>query len=247
MNESNFTGIPSGFTKLDEITGGFHKSDLIVVASRPGMGIPSFALSIVFRTFECERHNILFFSQEMNRDTIIKRFMTFKEDNNYNSENLVIIDYLYNAMDIMDECQRRKKEKSIDLIVIDYLQLLNFCDCTDNYQRYKYLPQYLKQLARAIDCPVIVLSQLNQDLETRECKRPRISDIRDSGYIAEYADLILFLYRDDYYNLDSEDKDICEVIIAKNKNGSTGTALLKWIGEYSLLCDLNETQDENVQ
>ena len=231
------TGVPSGFNQLDEITGGFQKSDLIVVASRPGMGKTSFAISIAGDTKVQKNLNVLFFTQEMNRDAIIKRYWSCnKKKEPQTMENLEIIDYLHNTMDIMDECQRRKMDWYIDLIIIDYLQLLNFCDYTDK-QKYKYLPQYLKQLARAIDCPVVVLSQLNRDLEVRECKRPRISDIRDSGYITEYADLILFLYRDDYYNIESEEKDICEVIVAKNKSGSTGSVQLKWIEKYGLFCD----------
>jgi len=231
------TGVPSGFARLDEITNGFQKSDLIVVASRPGMGKTSLALNIVCHAVVQKNLNVLYFTQEMNRDTVIKRLKALNDDYEYTSENLVIIDYLHNAMDIMDECQRRKAENSMDLVLIDYFQLLNFCGCSDNHQRSKYLPQYLKQLARTIDCPVIVLSQLNRDLDARECKRPRISDIRDSGYIAEYADLILFLYRDDYYNFEAEEKDICEVTVAKNKNGATGTARLKWIEDYGLFCD----------
>ena len=104
----------------------------------------------------------------------------------------------------------------------------------------KFLPQYLKQLARAIECPVIVISQLNRDIETHECKRPRCSDIKSNGSLFDYTDLLLFLYRDDYYDCDSEENDICEVIVAKNKSGTTGTARLRWIEEYGLFCDIEE-------
>jgi len=244
MSKKNYSCVPSGFKKLDEITGGFQKSDLIVVASRPGMGKTSFALNIAFRAAEKDNKNVLFFTQEMNRETVINRFLSLnKEQDRQVVENLRFIDYLYNAMDIMDESQRQKAENNIDLIIIDCLQLINLFDYADKHQKYKYLPQYLKQLAKAIGCPVIVLSQLSRALDERECKRPRFSDFDSANTITNYADLILLLYRDDYYNLDSEFKGICEIIVAKNRHGATGTARLKWIEERGLFCDIEEEQE----
>jgi len=234
---NTLTGVPSGFARLDEITNGFQKSDLIVVASRPGMGKTSFAINIARHVAVTEKLNVLFFTQEMKRDALEKRFNALDEEHDYTLENLEIIDYLHNAMDIMDECQRRKVETGVDLIFIDYLQLLSFCDSTDSYLRQKYLPQYLKQLARAIERPVIVLSQINRDLEIREDKRPLCSDIKADGLLVEYADVIMFLFRDDYYDFDSNEKDTCEVIVAKNKSGASGIARLKWIEDYGLFCD----------
>jgi len=254
-NDRKITGVSSGFSRLDDITGGFQNSDLIVVASRPGMGKTSFALNIAKHVSELENLRVLFFTLEMNRDTAIERLQSLENGLNVHafgeeepcylpktryrkfSVDLLFFDYIFDANEIMDECQRRKIENNVDLIIIDYFQLLNFWGDTDIRQRKKYLPKYLKQLARAIDCPVIVFSQLNRDLESRECKRPLISDIQESGHFIEYADFILFLYRDDYYDLDSEEKDICEVIVANNKNCTTGTARLKWIEEHGLFCD----------
>jgi replicative DNA helicase len=232
-NESNLAGIPSGYPDLDEIIGGFQKSDLIVIASRPGIGKTSLANNIAWNAAVRESLNVLYFSQELNSDQIAKRFIALdNEQKQQVPKNLVIIDYLHNVMDVMDECQRWNVKTGVDMIIIDYFQLLDFCGRIDNLKPVRCFARYLKQMARAIECPVIVLSQLNRALESRECKRPRISDLREAGFLTEYADLILFLYKDDYYYLDTEEKDICEVIVAKKKNGSTGTAKLLWCEQY---------------
>jgi len=240
VNENKLTGVPSGFARLDEITGGFQKSDLIVVASRPCMGKTSFAINIARNASLAKNLNVLLFALQWKRETIKIRLQLLDKGKELQMPtNLVVVDYLYDAMDIMDECQRRKADNDIDLIIIDCFDLIYFCGVNENQQKCEYLPQYLKQIARTMECPVIVLSNLSRTLESRECKRPRLSDFETSGHIIKYSDLVLFLYRDDYYNFDinNSEKDICEVIVAKNKKGSTGTAQLEFVEKNLLFCD----------
>lgn len=255
-NHNAVTGIPSGFTKLDEMTSGWQNSDLIILAARPAMGKTAFCLNIAQYAAYNARKPVLFFSLEMSHQQLVKRLISaearidgskirsgFLSDDDWGKLSIaagvledtpIMIDDTPGAsmMEIRSKARKAKSRDNLGLIVIDYLQLITLT--SDNSRRIDSRQQEvseiskgLKNLARELNVPVICLSQLSRKVEERTDKRPLLSDLRESGSIEQDADIVMFLYRDEYYNpLKEESKGKGEVIIAKQRNGSIGTALL---------------------
>lgn len=261
--EGNITGLTTGFIDLDARTSGLQKSDLIMLAARPAMGKTAFALNIAQQAAIKSKAKVLIFSLEMSRDQLGQRMLSMEsriEMQKLKTGNLerkdwdqihIALDTLsktgiyiddtpgITAMEIKNKCRRLKAEKGLDLIVIDYLQLMNFEGKAESRQQeISALSRFLKLLAREMDCPVIVLSQLSRAPEQRTDHRPILSDLRESGSIEQDADIVMFLYRDEYYNPETTDKpNVCEVIIAKQRSGPTGTIELTWLGKYTRFVD----------
>ena len=261
MQADSLTGITSGFRDLDEKLGGFQKSDLVIVAARPGMGKTAFALNVGLNAAEKGNANVLFFSMEMSKEQLGQRLISMKA--NVDMEDIskgnvqgekwreiimaseaigncsINIDDTPNPTlyEIRNKCRRMKADQGLDLIVVDYLQLM--IGKTENVvQEVSQLTRSFKLLAREIDCPVILLSQLSRLPDQRvNNHRPVLSDLRDSGSIEQDADIVLFLYRDDYYNKESEKPGVCEVNVAKHRNGPPGTVDLTWVARYTKFSD----------
>lgn len=261
------TGVPSGFSDLDKETAGFQKSDLIVLAARPSMGKTAFALNVAEQAAIKVGAKVAIFSMEMSREQLGQRLLAIEArvdlqrlktgqleqqhwfqiqeaTDRLSPANIFIDDTSgVSIMEIKSKCRRQKAEKGLDLIIVDYLQLMNYEGRAESRQQeITALSRAFKQLAREMDCPVILLSQLSRAPEQRggEHKRPMLSDLRESGAIEQDADLVLFLYRDDYYNKDSEQKNICEVIISKHRSGPTGTIELVWLEKYTRFGDISK-------
>ncbi|MGP1570169.1 MAG: replicative DNA helicase [Eubacteriales bacterium] len=262
-NKGGITGVPSGFTDLDAKTAGFQKSNLIVVAARPAMGKTAFALNIAENVGKSGK-TVLIFSLEMSKnelgqrlismeshvemETLKKGTLTTEDWQNMsigvdvlNKTNIFIDDTPgISVFEMKNKCRRLKMERGLDLVVIDYLQLMNATGKHDSRQQeISMLSRMLKLLAREIDCPVVLLSQLSRAPEQRGDKRPMLSDLRESGAIEQDADIVIFLYRDDYYNEDSEEKGVTEVIIGKHRSGPTGVVKLAWIGKCTRFVNMD--------
>ena len=264
--EGGITGVPSGFADLDEKTSGFQRSDLIVVAARPAMGKTAFALNIAQQAAVKAGARVMIFSMEMSREQLGQRLLSIEsrielqrlKTGNLDASHWTLIqeamDQLSPAnifiddtpgismMEIKNKCRRLKAEKGLDLILVDYLQLMNYEGKSESRQQeITALSSAFKQLAREIDCPVILLSQLSRAPETRsgDAKRPILSDLRESGAIEQDADIVLFLYRDEYYNPDTDEKNICEVSISKHRSGPTGMVKLAWLDKYTKFGDIS--------
>lgn len=268
--EGNITGLTTGFIDLDAKTSGLQKSDLIMLAARPAMGKTAFALNIAQQAAIKSKAKVLIFSLEMSRDQLGQRMLSMEsriEMQKLKTGNLerkdwdqihIALDTLsktgiyiddtpgITAMEIKNKCRRLKAEKGLDLIVIDYLQLMNFEGRAESRQQeISALSRFLKLLAREMDCPVIVLSQLSRAPEQRTDHRPILSDLRESGSIEQDADIVMFLYRDEYYNPETTDKpNVCEVIIAKQRSGPTGTIELTWLGKYTRFVDKSRLSEK---
>ena len=263
QNQGNATGLPTGFKRLDEITSGLQKSDLIIVAARPGMGKTAFALNIAAQSAVKANASVMIFSLEMSQEQLGQRLISMQamvaseklkkgtlERQDWDKINValdqlnetkIVIDDTpgITVMEMRNKCRRLKAEQGLDLIVIDYLQLMTYEGRTDNRQQeVSALSRHLKLLAREMDCPVIVLSQLSRAPEQRQDKRPMLSDLRESGSIEQDADIVIFLYRDAYYNDNSEKPGICEVNLAKHRSGSTEKMELTWVARYTKFSDM---------
>lgn len=262
------TGIPTGFNDLDFKTSGLQNSDLILIAARPGMGKTAMSLNIAQYAAVHKHVPVALFNLEMSKDQLVNRMLCSEvmvdshkmrtgklEDDDWQkiaralgpmSEAPIYIDDTpgITVMDIRSKCRRLKLEKNLGLIVIDYLQLMQGRGRSENRQQeVSEISRSLKILAKEINVPVVVMSQLSRGPESRTDHRPMLSDLRESGAIEQDADIVMFLYRDDYYNPETEKKNIAEVIIAKHRNGSTGTIELRWFGEYTKFANLKK--DEN--
>ena len=247
------SGIPTGFLDLDKILYGLHSPDLVLVAARPGMGKTAFMLNLA--QYAAVRKNIpvAVFNLEMSNEQLVKRIIS--SEANIDSEKLRsgklstddwnnfagIFDTLGNAPLYFDDntdmtvtsirakCRKLKLEKGIRLVIVDYLQLMKSGGYSDSrVNEVSDISRSLKVMARELGVPVVVGSQLSREVEKRADKRPMLSDLRESGAIEQDADIVLFLYRDDYYNKDSQFKNIAEVIIGKHRNGATGTVQLAY-------------------
>ncbi len=263
--EGNITGVPSGFVDLDDRISGFQKSDLIIIAARPAMGKTAFALNVAQQAAIKGKAHILIFSLEMSKEQLGQRLLSMEsriESQKLKTGDLgrkdwddinMALDTLSKAniyiddtpgvsiMEMKSKCRRLKAEKGLDMIILDYLQLMSIEGKTENRQQeISTLSRNLKQLAREMNCPVIVLSQLSRAPEQRTDHRPMLSDLRESGSIEQDADIVLFLYRDEYYNDDTEEPGVCEVIISKHRSGGTGTVKLTWIGKNTRFADLSK-------
>ena len=261
-NAGKIVGIPTGFKDLDEKTSGFQRSDLVIVAARPAMGKTAFALNIAQQSAVKFGSSVIIFSLEMSKEQLGSRLLAMQArvemqkvkqgnlDNKDWERMTIALDELHSAkividdtpgislMEMRNKCRRLKAEQGLDMVVVDYLQLMQFGGRTDNRQQeISAISRSLKLLAREMDCPVIVLSQLSRAPEQRQDKRPILSDLRESGSIEQDADIVLFLYRDDYYNEDTQRPGICEVNIAKHRSGPTDKIELTWVSRYTKFSD----------
>lgn len=268
--KQRITGIPTGFSDLDFRTSGLHNSDLILVAARPAMGKSAFALNIATNAAVRAKVPVAIFSLEMSKEQMTSRILCSEamvdsnkvrtgklEENDWTklaesigplSEAEIYIDDTpgISVTEIRAKCRKLKLEKNIGMVVIDYLQLVQGSNKRNGSreQEISEISRSLKILAKELNVPVIALSQLSRAAEQRPDHRPMLSDLRESGAIEQDADIVMFLYRDDYYNEDSEKKDIAEVIIAKHRGGSTGTVELLWLGSYTKFVNLEKRFDD---
>ncbi len=259
------TGISTGFYDLDSRTAGLQKSDLILIAARPSMGKTAFVLNIAETVAMRHNTSTAIFSLEMSRIQLAKRLISMNskvDSQNMRVGNLADEDWgkitestiLLGESSLMiddtpgitvaelrSKCRKMKIENDLGLVIIDYLQLMSGSGGRRNESRQQEISDIsrsLKALAREIDCPVIALSQLSRAVEGREDKRPMLSDLRESGAIEQDADVVMFIYRDEYYHKDSEDKGIAEIIIGKQRNGPTCTVKLKWLSQFTKFANL---------
>lgn len=270
------TGVPSGFTSLDRLTGGWQASDLIVIAARPGMGKTAFTLSMARNAAIDAGVSVAVFSLEMAADQLVKRLISAETEisgdqlrrgniKDYEwvqittkverlSEAPIYIDDspAINIFDLRAKCRRLKSQYNIQLIVIDYLQLMSGVSTSKNFQSNREqeiskISRSLKAIAKELRIPVIALSQLNRSVETRSGdKRPQLSDLRESGAIEQDADLVLFIYRPEYYDKVPEDigNDNAEIIVAKHRNGATGTVNLRFVKEFARFVDKDQNYSQ---
>ena len=262
-NKGQVTGIPSGYPDLDKMTSGFQRSDLIILAARPAVGKTAFALNVAQNIAVRARETVAIFSLEMGAEQLVQRMLCaeanidagkmrtgFLDEDDWPkltmavgtlSEAPIFIDDTpgVNVQDIRAKCRRLKAEHGLGLVMIDYLQLIAGRGKGDNRQQeVSEISRTLKLMARELNCPVIALSQLSRSVEQRQDKRPMMSDLRESGSIEQDADIVSFLYRDDYYNPESERKNIIEVIIAKQRSGPTGTVELVFLKNFNKFVSL---------
>ena len=267
-NQGGLTGISTGFRDLDRDTSGLQKSDLILVAARPSMGKTAFTLNIA--TYAAMHgHTVAFFSLEMSKEQLVQRMLCSEggidsqrlrtgqlEDADWdrliNTADRVSKASIYiddtagiNVMDLRSKARRLKAEHGLDLIVIDYLQLMQGrarSNSDNRQQEISEISRSLKALARELDVPVVALSQLSRSVESRTVKKPMLSDLRESGSLEQDADIVMFLYREDYYDQETERKNITEVIIAKHRNGPIGTIELFFQKEFTKFRDLSHME-----
>ena len=267
--KQHITGVPSGFADLDYRTAGFHGSELILIAARPAMGKSAFALNIATNAAVRAKTPVAIFSLEMSKEQMVNRILCSEamvdsnkvrtgklEEEDWGklaetigplSEAEIYIDDTpgISITEIRAKCRKLKLEKNIGMVVIDYLQLIQGTNKRNGSreQEISEISRSLKILAKELNVPVIALSQLSRAVEQRPDHRPMLSDLRESGAIEQDADIVMFLYRDDYYNEDSDKKNIAEVIIAKHRGGSTGTVDLGWFGTYTKFVNLEKRFD----
>lgn len=267
-NKGSVTGIPTGFIDLDHKTAGLHNSDLVLIAARPAMGKTSFVLNIAQYAAIHSQVPVAIFSLEMSKEQLVNRMLCCEamvdaqkmrtgqlEDSDWQkiakalgpiSDAPVFIDDTpgVTAAEIRAKCRRLKLEKNLGMVIIDYLQLMQGRSKSENRQQeISEISRSLKILAKEINVPVIALSQLSRAPEMRSDHRPILSDLRESGAIEQDADIVMFLYRDDYYNPETDKKNVAEVIIAKHRNGSTGTVELAWLGQYTKFANLEKFRE----
>lgn len=268
--KGDITGIPTGFAELDRMTAGFQKNDLIIVAARPSVGKTAFALNIAQNVATKTSENVAIFSLEMGAEQLVMRMLC--AEGNIDAQRLrtgsltdddwrkltmamgslsragIYIDDTpgIRINEIRAKCRRLKQEHGLGMILIDYLQLIQgSANSRENRQQeVSEISRSLKGLARELQVPVIALSQLSRGVEQRQDKRPMMSDIRESGSIEQDADIVAFLYRDDYYDKESESKNIIEIIIAKQRNGPVGTVQLAFVKEYNKFVNLERRYDD---
>lgn len=268
---ADLTGVPSGFRDLDRITSGFQQNDLIIIAARPSVGKTAFALNIAQNVAINTDENVAIFSLEMGADQLVSRMLC--AEGNIDAQRLrtgsleaedwskltMAMGSLSNAgifiddspgirvNEIRSKCRRLKQEHGLGMIVIDYLQLISgSANSRDNRQQeVSEISRSLKGLARELNVPLIALSQLSRGVEQRQDKRPMMSDLRESGSIEQDADIVGFLYRDDYYDAESEKQNIIEIIISKQRNGPVGNVELAFVKEYNKFVDLDHRYSES--
>ncbi len=268
-NKGETTGVASGFRELDDKTSGFQKGDMVLIAARPSMGKTTFALNLAEYAALRSGKSIAVFSLEMSKEQLAYKLLCSEahvdmlrlrtgnlDDKDWEniakasgplaSAKIFIDDTAgISVMEMRSKCRRLKLEQGIDLIVIDYLQLMSGSKGNESRQQeVSEISRSIKALAKEMQCPVIALSQLSRAPEARADHRPMLSDLRESGSIEQDADLVMFLYRDEYYNKETEDKNVAECIIAKQRNGPTGTVKLAWLGQFSKFGNLDVIHQE---
>ena len=259
-NHSMVTGLSTGYTDLDRQTSGMQPSDLILIAARPSMGKTAFVLNLAHNMTIKDKKTVAIFSLEMSKEQLVNRLFSLEShvdaqilrtgnlsDTDWEkliegagtigSSRMIIDDTSgITISEMRSKCRKYKLEMGLDLVIIDYLQLMSGSNSRRNESRQQEISEIsrsLKGLARELNVPVIALSQLSRAVEQRTDKRPMLSDLRESGAIEQDADVCMFIYRDDYYNPDTEDKNIAEIIIAKQRNGPIGTVRLAWMPQYT--------------
>lgn len=263
-NGGKILGFSTGYKELDKTISGLKKGDFIVTAARPSMGKTAFALNI--GQYASRESSVAIFSLEMTRDQLMERLLAARclvdfsaiqtgkltdeqflkiatASSDLSNRKIFIDDEAITLSDIKAKCRNLKIKKGLDVVIIDYLQLI---ECTEkSYSREQEIAKIsreLKKMAKKLDITVIALSQLSRAPEARADRRPILSDLRESGSIEQDADIILMLYRDEYYNKESEDKNIAEVIIGKNRNGEVKTLKLGWFGKYQRFASLDRRE-----
>ncbi len=263
-NQGKVLGTPTGFKDLDDVLNGLQKSNLVIIAARPAMGKTAFALNIAQQSAVNGGSSVLIFSLEMSKEQLGQRLLSSQsrvemtklqrgnlDKKDWERVNLAL-DEMQNAkihiddtpgismVEIRNKCRRLKADKGLDLILIDYLQLMSSPERSDNrVGEISAISRNLKLLAREMDCPVVALSQLSRAPEQRPDHHPNLADLRESGSIEQDADVVMFLYRDDYYNKENSEKPgVCEINIAKNRSGPTKTIELTWVSRYTKFSDM---------
>jgi len=273
-DQNAFRGLPTGFADFDTITNGLQKSDLILLAARPGVGKTSFAMNIACNAAINNKSRVAIFSLEMPRTQLSQRALCsvacvsmeralkgqmneeewiaiLSANKSLADANIFIDDSSLNTpIDILSKCRRLKRESGLDLVLIDYLQLMtsgNSKNVDNRQQEISEITRYLKIAARELDVPILVLSQLSRAVETRKDHRPVLSDLRESGSIEQDADIVLFIYKADMYNdvVNEDEPGVCEIIVAKHRNGPQGTFKLRWVGEYTTFIGLKDQIKRN--
>lgn len=264
-NKGTVTGIPTGFIDLDYKTSGFQPSDLILIAARPSMGKTAFVLNIAQNMAFKSGKTVAVFSLEMSKEQLVNRLFSLESKVDSQSirtgslsdddwakliegagiigkSNLIIDDTPgISINELRSKCRKFKLEHNLEMIIIDYLQLMSGSKKTDSRQQeISDISRALKQVARELHVPVVALSQLSRAVEQRPDHRPMLSDLRESGAIEQDADVVMFIYRDDYYNKDSEKKNIAEIIIAKQRNGPIGTVELVWLPNFTKFVNMKK-------
>lgn len=271
MTQGEVTGLPTGYRDLDRITSGFQRSDLIIIAARPSMGKTAFALNIAQNVATKTDENVAIFSLEMGAEQLVSRMLCAEgniDSQRLRTGNLRDEDWNKLAMamgslskagiyiddspgirvsEIRSKCRRLKQERGLGMIIIDYLQLIQGSPGSreNRQQEVSEISRSLKGLARELDVPLIALSQLSRGVEQRQDKRPMMSDLRESGSIEQDADIVGFLYREDYYDKETEDNSKIEIIISKQRNGPTGTVELAFVKEFNKFVDLDHRYSES--
>jgi replicative DNA helicase len=266
-SDSNITGIETGFIDFDRKTAGLQNTDLILIAARPSMGKTAFALNIAQYAATRGKVPTAIFSLEMSADQLVSRMLCAEalvDSQKMRLGNLTSEEWgevaraagvlseapIYiddtpaiTPMTLRAKCRKLKLEKGLGLVVIDYLQLMDGSNgrrSDSQQQEVAFVSKSLKAIAKELEVPVIALSQLSRACESRQDKRPMMSDLRDSGAIEQDADMVCFLYRDEYYNPDTEKKNQAELLVSKHRNGSTGTVELAWLGMYTKFANLEK-------
>lgn len=264
-NKGAVTGIPTGFVDLDYRTAGMQPSDLVLIAARPSMGKTAFVLNIAEYVAFRQNKTVAIFSLEMSKEQLVNRLFSLesKVDSQHirtgqlsdqewekliesagviGKSNLIIDDTPgISIAELRSKCRKYKLEHNLSMIIIDYLQLMSGSGRTDSRQQeISDISRSLKAVARELSVPVLALSQLSRAVEQRPDHRPMLSDLRESGAIEQDADVVMFIYRDDYYNHDTDKKDVAEIIIAKQRNGPIGTIELAWLPNYTKFANLEK-------
>jgi replicative DNA helicase len=262
QHRGEVVGVATGFSDLDQLTGGLQRSDLIIVAARPSMGKTSLALGMAYGAAVGHGKTVGIFSLEMSAEQLVQRVLSMEtgvdthrlrlgqiDDNEWDrisrafgrlSEAAIYIDdaSTSNIMDVRSKARRLQAEHGLDLIIVDYLQLMTARRTENRVQEISEISRGLKGLARELNVPVVALSQLSRAVESRSDHRPMLSDLRESGSIEQDADIVVFIYREDKYEDDSEKKGIAEIMVAKHRNGPVGSINLRFFDRTARFADL---------
>jgi replicative DNA helicase len=267
QHRGEVVGTASGYADLDQLTGGLQKSDLIIIAARPSVGKTAFALGVAYGAAVQHQKTVGIFSLEMSADQLVQRLLSMEtgvdshrlrlgqiDDNEWDrisrafgrlaEANIFIDDSAgMNVMELRSKARRLQAEHGLNLVIVDYLQLMSSRKSENRVQEISEISRSLKGLARELNVPVIALSQLSRAVETRADHRPMLSDLRESGSIEQDADIVMFIYRDEVYDPNTEKKGIAEIIVAKHRNGPVGTINLRFFDRTARFADLELYRD----
>jgi replicative DNA helicase len=270
QHRGELVGVPTGFADMDQLTGGLQKSDLIIIAARPSVGKTAFALGMTYGAAVANSKTVGFFSLEMAAEQLVQRLLSAEtgvdshrlrlghiDDHEWDrisrafgrlaEANIYIDDTAgIGVMELRSKARRLQAEHGLDLLVVDYLQLMSSRRSENRVQEISEISRGLKGLARELNIPVIALSQLSRAVETRSDHRPMLSDLRESGSIEQDADIVMFIYRDEVYDPDTEKKGIAEIIVAKHRNGPVGTINLRYFNQTARFADLEMYRDAGL-